>query len=652
MLAAIFPVLNPAQAAEPSYDLDAVVVTAKRFEQSDIVQPAQVRVIGRGEIEASGALSLPEALARAAGLNVRGLYGAGTEGVALDARGYGEAGASHVLVLLDGRRLNAPDSHDVDAWAAIPLGRVQRIEVQYGAGTVLYGDNALGAVVNIVTGGRDDTPRLKLSAGSFGMLQAQAGMGLASAVGRARFDVAAQRADGYRRHAASQSASLGGRLATPPGGAVEAYVDFGLGQQDSDLPGYLTAAQAALDPRASFAGNGQGRAERDAWHLRPGIALKAAPGLTLEAELGYARARLDSRLSYDMGGGALATSLVDNDHATWSLTPRARVEHSLLGWAAESVVGIDLYRTAFASTREYFGVSRLDIDQDSLAVYAQTSLNLAPATTLTLGARRQRQDQTATRTASAGLDNDQTRSAWDIGVSHRLAAGPRLFARHGRVFRFAKGDELTTFTGLGVPLRPEHGSSSDAGFDWAGAGGRVQASVYRQALRDEIAYNANPDGDWSTYDGRNENLQRTRHAGLTLEGQYRLAEDITLNGAYAYTRAEFAEGLERGKDIPLVPRQRARLGLAWQATPAWRLDGGLSWTSSQYYGSDSDNSAPRLAGYTTLDLAARWRQGPWRFEVIGRNLGDDHYASTGFEYLRSQYPGDGRALYLGLAYTP
>jgi iron complex outermembrane receptor protein len=638
-------------AAEPVFTLDEITVTAKRFSQEQTNQGSQVRVISRRDIETSGALTLPDVLQQSAGLSVRSLYGTTPTGIELDARGYGESGNSHVLVLLDGRRLNAPDSHAVDYWSAIPLSRVERIEVQYGSGNVLYVDNAVGAVVNIVTGGRADSNRLNLVAGSYGSLQANASGGMISDTLNARLDVALARSDGYRSHSQARTASLGGHIASRPG-KVETFVDFGLGDVRADLPGYLTSDQAATDPQASIAGNGQGRSERDTWHIRPGLVLKPAPGIIVQAELGYESNRLDSTLSYDMGGGFLATSKVSNDYDTWSLTPRLNLSHSLFSLPADSVFGIDLYRTDFSSSRDYFGTTRLDMAQDSRALYAQTSLRLLPETTLSLGARHQWLGQSLTRTASADLDNDQARNAWDLGISHRLAEGPRLFARIGQVFRFAKSDELTTFTGLGVALRPEHGDSAELGADWVGSKGRLQVTLYRQSLQDEIAYNANPDGDWNTYDGRNENLQRTRHTGLSLDGRYALAEGVDTLLGYALTTAEFADGPDRGKTLPLVPRHKARLGLAWRIDSAWRLDGALNWSSRQYFGSDTDNSSPRLAGYTTLDLSATWRHGPWQARISGRNLTDAHYADTGFEYLLSQYPADGRALYLSLAYTP
>lgn len=625
--------------------LDTLVVTATRFERDRIDQPSQIRIISQNEIQISGARSIPELLTRAAGLSISSLHGATPSGISLDARGYGEAGNSHVLVLLDGRRLNAPDSHAIDHWTAIPVSRLERIEVQYGGGNVLFGDNAVGAVINLVTRAPRPEARLSLSGGSFGSLGLDGGLGLAGEHASARLDLSLGETDGYRNHAQARHASLGGRLSTE-WGLTALNLDFGLGNQRAELPGYLTLEQARQNPRASLPGNGQGDADRRTWHLRPGLVMPLGDRYALSGELGYESNRQDSTLAYDMGD-ALALSHVVNEYDTWSLTPRFNLSQSFFGLPADSVLGIDLYRTDFASRRDYFGTTRLNLRQDSVALYGQTSVTLRPSTVLTAGLRRQRVDQDLGRTGSDALDNSQARNAWDLGLSHRLG-DLRLFARHGQTFRFAKSDELTTFSGLGMPLRPEYGRGTDLGLEWQPGAGRVQATLYRQDMRDEIAYNANPDGDWNTWDGRNENLQRTRHQGFTLDLGWPLSNTVEAWAGYAYTDARFSAGPDDGKTLPLVPRQQARLGLTWQVNRAWSAEARADWSSDRYYGSDTDNSSPRLDGHATLDLAVTWHRGPWHLRLAGHNLTDQRYATTGFEYLASQYPADGRAFLLRL----
>lgn len=635
----------PASAALPPEPiLEDYVVTAKRFAQERVDQPAQIVVIGPAEIRSSGAGSLPELLERAAGLRVRSLYGANPSAMDLDARGFGETGNSHVLVLLDGRRLNAPDSHAVEHWQALPLARIERIEVQYGSGNVLYGDNAVGAVVNIVTRDRRRAgPALDLRTGSFGTLQAGVALGPEGDAWRGALDLSLAHTDAYRAHNTADNGSLGGTLRLPVARG-DAHVSLGYGHLEADLPGYLTLAQAQADPRLSIAANGQGWTDRDTWHLRPGLDLRLGEHARLGGELGFEHSRMQGYLSY--GGGSF--SQVDNRHDTWSLTPRLNLTHPILGLAADTVLGMDLYRTEYdAAKRDSFaGTSRVDMLQSSRGLYAQSSLGVGEHTTLTLGVRRQWVDQDTRRSGAGGLANDHARNAWDLGLSWRPTSETRLFARHGAVFRFAKTDELTTFAGLGTALRPEHGYSTDLGLDWQTEGRRLQASLYRLDLRDEIAYNL------ATF--QNENLQRTRHDGLTVEGRWPLSPSVGLRAGYAYTDATFTDGADRGKRIPLVPRHRGNLALDWRLNDAWTIQATVSRTGGQPYGSDTDNSSPTMAGYTLWDLSASWRRGPWRLQIAGRNLGDADYSSSGFDTTPfapglAVYPADGRAVYVTLS---
>ena len=68
----------------------------------------------------------------------------------VDIRGFGDTSVSNTLVLVDGRRTNQIDISGVD-WAQIDVNSIDRIEVTRGGQSVLYGDNAAGGVINIIT---------------------------------------------------------------------------------------------------------------------------------------------------------------------------------------------------------------------------------------------------------------------------------------------------------------------------------------------------------------------------------------------------------------------------------------------------------------------------------------------------------------------
>ncbi|MGD9034580.1 MAG: TonB-dependent receptor plug domain-containing protein, partial [Desulfobacteraceae bacterium] len=126
-----------------------VVVTGTRIEERIERIPASISVIDEQDIKNSNARNVAEILRSEQGIVVRDLLGNGKT-AQVDLRGFGETGPYNNLVLVDGRRVNEIDLSGVD-WTQIPLDQVERVEIVRGTGTVLYGDNAVGGVINIIT---------------------------------------------------------------------------------------------------------------------------------------------------------------------------------------------------------------------------------------------------------------------------------------------------------------------------------------------------------------------------------------------------------------------------------------------------------------------------------------------------------------------
>ena len=134
--------------ADIATELDTVIVTATRIAQHNYKIAGNVTVITKEEIEASNAQSVPDILKEALGVYIFDKNTAKTSVV--DMRGFGDSATSNVLVLVNDRKINAVDISGSDL-IQVPIEAVERIEIIRGAGSVLYGDNAVGGVVNIIT---------------------------------------------------------------------------------------------------------------------------------------------------------------------------------------------------------------------------------------------------------------------------------------------------------------------------------------------------------------------------------------------------------------------------------------------------------------------------------------------------------------------
>ena len=144
-----------AEAEVPSVMMDEVVVTATRMAEPLSKASASVAVVTAEEIAARGATRLDEVLQDVVGLHVVSSGSAGS----LSSASIRGSEASQVLVLIDGVRLNSPQYGQFDLnQLPVALNEIERIEVLRGAASALYGSNALGGVINIITRSPEESP--------------------------------------------------------------------------------------------------------------------------------------------------------------------------------------------------------------------------------------------------------------------------------------------------------------------------------------------------------------------------------------------------------------------------------------------------------------------------------------------------------------
>ncbi len=136
--------------------IDQVVVTASRRAQSLEEVPVSISVLDAGEIRQRNAMVIDDALRYIPGVNMTG-FQVNIRG----SSGYSRGAGSRVLMLLDGIPFIAGDTGELN-FETVPVGMVDRIEVVKGASSALYGSNALGGVINVITKEIPETPNTTL----------------------------------------------------------------------------------------------------------------------------------------------------------------------------------------------------------------------------------------------------------------------------------------------------------------------------------------------------------------------------------------------------------------------------------------------------------------------------------------------------------
>lgn len=126
-----------------------VKISADHETSTGVATIANVTVINAKQIQQMGAINLAQILRHYAGLQIQDLYGDGSQ-VQLSMSGFGDNSLSNVKVLIDGVPINNPDLGSLDL-NRVAVQNIDRIEIFTGSSAILFGDGAVGGVIDIIT---------------------------------------------------------------------------------------------------------------------------------------------------------------------------------------------------------------------------------------------------------------------------------------------------------------------------------------------------------------------------------------------------------------------------------------------------------------------------------------------------------------------
>jgi len=615
---------------------------------------ASATVITAEEIAHSPSQTLPEIIAQVPGVQLTSLYG-GVNGAktSVDLRGFGAFATANTLVLINGRRLNDIDMAGVDL-STIPLNSIERVEITRGnSGAVLYGDNAVGGVVNIVlkdgVSGPPVAMRAEAGVGSFNQRMASVSTALNSGPWSTSFYGNAIKSDGYRaNNALDQRNGVGNLNYTTPD--LKAFLTVAGDDQKLGFPGGRTVDpsiglnQLVTDRRGTNTpfdyGNQQGAS------ATAGFTKTIMNGVDLIIDGGVRKKDTQSgffgAVPFASPFPSFSSTYNDASLQTWSITPRLSVKHAIFGMPSQILTGIDYYDATFRQDRGAFkGLAPThiyDLSQQTLAGYWQHTVGLLPTTDFSYGARiqntslsaRDRFDPNAPGCAmffncsdqASPLDSNETQYALHVGLEHRLNDTFSVFGRAARAFRTPTVDERVSNGPFFVPgtfqLKTQTSHDVEGGFRVKAGAFQMQSSIYNMDLENEIHFIP------ALF--YNVNLGPTRRYGSETSASLRVSDSLSLRAGAAYTRAVFREGPFAGNDVPLVSRYTAMGGVTWNIWQNYLVfDATLRAWSERFMDNDQANTQRRIPADATVDLKLSGAYEHFFWSLSVNNLFDAQY---------------------------
>jgi len=601
-------------------EIPAVVVSAARTEQSTLTTPASITVISRQQIEDSGSRHIVEVLRGQGGVQINDLYGDGSRAT-VGMRGFAESAGSNTLVLVDGRRLNNPDISSPDL-NSIALDDVERIEIVQGSAGVLFGDQAVGGVINIITRKPGALRHsLKVSAGSYNtlMFHGMTSQAMDNGVNyRVSFD--ARESDNYRQH--NESSYLNGfaKLGYDhSSGSV--YAELQYIDDELNTPGALFADEVAEDRtqvNPSFASD---FSNAETTISRIGLIQEMSSNWSFEGEV--TNRKTDGVFRISFAGGLPSTDNYTQNRTITEFTPRfigfiPALNNTMLTIGADAVDSDYRLSTTLGDQAN---------DQSQRSVYAQAVIPATSLLDVTLGVRYARVENEISdgfTFVNETIEDDVTVATF--GMAYQARDDWRVLVRIDQNYRFAKVDEYSNAQPFPAPpstviLKTQEGLSLETGVEWVHGSNSAKILVYQLDLDNELAFDP--------VNFININLDETRRSGFIASGRWQSSKRMGLGASYSYTDAEVLSGAFTGKEIPFVAKHSALLSTDYVISGAWQVYGELVAISERVFSGDFDNLLGKLPGYGVVNLKAEYKINDFTFSGRINNLLNKQYSDVG-----------------------
>ena len=604
--------------AEENFNFDEYVVTANRIPVKKTEVAANVTVISQEEIVKGNYTSLPEIL-RTSNVNLE----EGSSGTIPFING-----DNRVLILVDGIRMNwdqviTSGSKGGVNLNNIPVKNIERVEIVRGPSSSLYGSDAVGGVINIITRkATGSSTSIATEVGSWGMRKYNFSTENKLANGYGYLITAEHKKQGNTEY---KNAATGEVNTLPQSYLEQDTVTMRL---DKELSAgrSLSLQMEHIDKDYGFGGTAPGQPY---WHYENGYGESHDDNMALTYHFGsdnFFRVYRNHSTDKTSSDGATIGYDVERNAigAEWQQNKRLSDQHTLVG-------GADWRQTDFSYVSQ-----GINDTYSTKAVFLEDHWKLPNDWTLTLGSRYDDHsiigDHITSRLTANRKMNDKT----------------NVYASWGQFVKSPQVEDLFSNTPwfMGNPnLRPETGDTVTIGMNSELAGGtKLQASIYSSRVKDAIDYDYVTGPKGFAY-----NIDNQKRKGLDLSLTHQLSPQWSASASYSYVKIQNknAGATDFSNDLSNSQPNGYRLGVQYDQD---------KWNAGLTLRAASGRSLEQFTSksYVTLDLVTNYKVNPdTRIYLKGYNLMNRAYEVKSLGSWSSlltpgAYPMASRSFYLGV----
>ncbi|MCJ8178858.1 TonB-dependent receptor [Pseudomonas viridiflava] len=617
-------------AAEPVIEsanvlsLDDVVVTAAGFEQNLEDAPASMTVITGDELRKRSFRDLTDAVRDVEGVTVNG----GANETDISIRGMP---ADYTLILVDGKRQSARESRvngnsGYEQSFIPPAEAIERIEVVRGPMSSLYGSDAIGGVINIIT--RKVTPEWG---------------------GSITYDYSA-RQHSDQGNARQTQFFLGGPLKTDLLG-LQVWGRYLDRQADDDIEqtnGFSKADHRDMTARLSItptvdhdilleAGatrlkNGDGLSAN--WATREQENNRDHWSISHQGRWGWATS--DVSLAHEKSSREGKASAAQTDVLGRKPTVENTVLDAKLVMPTErniTTTGLQWNDTTVTDWNQGLG-DRKDYEFSVVqkALFAENEWSVTDTFALTTGLRMDHHEEYGVHFSPRIYGVWRATDDWTFkgGVARGFKAPEVRAVVPGYSYL-----RRNTFVMFGNPdLKPETSTNYELSALWSNRNDlSAGATVFYNDFQDKLSTVTTTER-WNGFIVMDRvNVDKAVIKGIELNGRWDITPDVALKGNFTYTDSEQKSGANAGAPLALTPERKANLRAEWNVNDRTQL-----WTATNYYGKEYGNTVndePSPA-YTTADLGGSYELtknvsfNAALYNITDKRLDDETYGTVNY----------------------